>query len=137
MLPSEYLEQFIATLPSAPMAKDPDFGRDISAWDEVDPGWRMVQGDELLRQLVYRIITTAPYSMFSNPEFSLDIKEYLHTRLTGVEIGSRITARVKRHPNFQDCQTVVNTITDGFHLKILATPVGRTQPVVVETTVRS
>ncbi|MGV1035324.1 MAG: hypothetical protein ACOYBP_08955 [Microbacteriaceae bacterium] len=137
MLPSEFLAEYIDAIPSRPLGAEPAFGRDISCKGEVDPGFAMVEGDERLRQLILRIVTTAPYSMFGDPDFSIDLSEFLHTRLTGTEIGSRISGRVKRHPYFDGCEVTVTSIPKGLHFKIAATPVGNRNPIVVETTVRA
>lgn len=128
-----YVEEMIAELVQVPVVTEPEFGRDISCLEEVDPTFKLVQGDEKLRQEIYRSIRTTAGTMFGDPDYSLDIDDFVHSRLSDVEMGARITARVKRNPNIRACVTeVVKTSSDTLKITVKATPLGTDRQIVLE-----
>lgn len=130
---ADYVEEMIAELVQVPVVTEPDGGRDISCLEEVDQTFKLVQGDEKLRQEIFRSIRTSSGTMFGDPDYSLDIDDFIHSRISDVEMGARITARVKRNPNIRACVTeVVKTSSATFKITIKATPVGSDTQITVE-----
>ena len=80
--------------PAAPRYLE-GYGEDISALTDVKD-WRRTFEGELLKQQAFRRITTARGSYFGDPEYGIDIQEFLHSRLTLVDMSTRIVAEIKK-----------------------------------------
>jgi len=79
------------------------YGEDINCLFQISD-WRRTFKGELLKQLAFRCITTPRGSYFGDPEYGIDVQEFLHSRLTPAEMSSRVVAEIRKLPMVENCK---------------------------------
>jgi phage baseplate assembly protein W len=75
---------------TAPRAASEDaYGLDISAVEDLDPMAREVEGEDALAEAIARRLTTPRGSLGDDdPDYGLDVADFLHRAMTAAEIAS-------------------------------------------------
>lgn len=124
-----YIEAEIAALPQLTVQQaaipQSGYGFDISCLDEIEP--RIVTGQELLRQALYRALTTSLEEDFGEQSYATDLMECLHSKLTLAEKTAIITGRIKSDARIVDATCAARTVGVADIYEIQAQPVDEAQ----------
>lgn len=67
---------------------NPDFGRDLSCRDDLDPTMREVEGLELMSEAAHRRLRTRRGLLLDDPNYGIDVIDFLSAELTPAELAS-------------------------------------------------
>lgn len=67
---------------------DPDFGTDLSATDDVTDDMAEVSGLTVVAQAIYRRLSTPRATLWRDPNYGLDLREYLSKAQTPAQIAA-------------------------------------------------
>jgi hypothetical protein len=121
----DFIAAEIAALPQQPMLPLTGYGFDLSCLDQMEP--RIVTGQELLRQALYRSLTTALQENFGEESYATDLMEFLHSKLTLAEKTAIIVGRIKSDARIVDAKCTARTVGVADMYEIQAQPVGEDQ----------
>lgn len=65
-----------------------DFGRDLSCADDLEDDMAEVEGPALVAQAIYRRLYTPRGALWQDPDYGLDLRDYLSRRMTAAEIAA-------------------------------------------------
>lgn len=77
----------------------PDFGRDLSCTDDLTEDMREVEGPLLTVEALYRRLNSPRGCLWEDPDYGLDVREFLSKSMTQVEIDAipgQIVAEAKK-----------------------------------------
>lgn len=93
----------------------PDYGVDLSCVTDLDPVLRTVTGKTLLAQAIVRRLTTPRGMLIDDPNYGLDVREWLSMEMTPIVLA-RLRAAVRSELEKDERVSSVNvdtTFTNG------------------------
>jgi len=67
---------------------DVDFGHDLSCADDLEDDMAEVDGPTIVAQAIYRRLYTPRGALWQDPDYGLDLRDYLSRRMTSAEIAA-------------------------------------------------
>lgn len=65
-----------------------DFGRDLSCADDLEDDMAEVEGPVVVAQAIYRRLYTPRGALWQDPDYGLDLHDYLSRRMSAAEIAA-------------------------------------------------
>lgn len=99
----------------------PDFGTDISALDDLDPGFALVSGEAMLARAIARRLTTPRGGLFYDPDYGYDVRGLLLDSLTPAKLASAsaaIGSEVEKDPRVAAASVTFTEDTSAARLTI-------------------
>jgi hypothetical protein len=106
------------------MATDTDFGIDLSLTDDLDPRATTVTGTRLVAEAVYRRITCPRGALIDDPDYGIDVRDFLHKGMTTgqrASIPGLVRCEILKDERVSSVEIDVTTSTTGFTLRIRCT----------------
>lgn len=117
-------------------------GIDLDCLYDITPSLSLTSGPDNLAKALARRLITPRGALFYDPDYGLDVREYLHAGVTAVELATlpeAIAAEVEKDPRVQSCEA--STVFDGREtlvIKLRVTPsAGPHQLIIVTVTDQS
>jgi len=93
-----------------------DFGTALSCTDDLDPLGRLVAGEDVLLQSLYRRLTTARGTLITDDDYGLDVRSFLGQAFTASAlktIEGRIRFEAEKDERVEKADVEVTAASDG------------------------
>lgn len=97
------------------------FGTDVDTFPDLDGTGRMISGPRVIMVMALRRLTTPYGSLRYDPDFGLDLREYLNEDLDAVALlmlQSRIVMEVSKDERVLRCTARVTLLDDVLRIRI-------------------
>jgi phage baseplate assembly protein W len=112
--------------PAPPVVDTYGLGVDLDCLTDITPGLALAAGtDNLMKALARRLITPRG-GLFYDPDYGLDLREYLHAGVTAAQIATlsgSVEAEVEKDPRVQSADASVSFVGATMMVRVVVNPI--------------